>query len=389
MAQQSHLPKISVITASSKDEFCPCRTTIFIMQFLRSLFSKNKYILLNSSKEVFLTIIIIFFHIFYPNTVFAGIFSFLEGDKASAKTFEVQNTPNLQNMTILRAVVNTNPHPDVSASNYFLASENALVAEIGPAGTASEIDIPTNTEISMYVVRSGDTVSQIAKMFDVSVNTIIWANNLSSSPVLREGQTLVILPITGIRYVVKKGDKLQSIANAHKADLTELLQYNDLRLNSLIAVGDIIIIPDAEPTALASANRPNVARNPTSPLRNANGPTLAGYFMRPISGGHKSQGLHGNNGVDIAAPVRTPIYAAASGRVIASMTNNAWNGGYGNYVIISHEKGVQTLYAHTRINTVSVGQAVKKGDKIAEVGMTGKTTGAHLHFEVRGAQNPF
>lgn len=378
MAQESHTPEISDTPVPSKDDFRPCRTTIFIMKFFRCNLSKNTFSFLTLSKEVLISFLLIIFPIFYPSTALAGIFSLISGDKASASVSDHQDVPNSQTMSVLRAVVNSNPAPLSEEDHPILAFENALVAEIGPAGTASEIDESTNTEISLYIVRSGDTLSEIAEMFNVSVNTIVWANDISRNAPLREGQTLVILPITGIRHTVKKGDTIKGIVAKYKADLKEVLQFNDLTLASAIREGDTIMIPDAEPTS--------TPRSSSSP---ATSPSYPGYYMRPIIGGKKSQGLHGHNGVDLAAPIGTPIYASAGGTVIASMSNGGWNGGYGNYVIISHQNGTQTLYSHNLINTVSVGEKVKRGDLIGKIGMTGKTTGPHVHFEIRGAKNPF
>jgi murein DD-endopeptidase MepM/ murein hydrolase activator NlpD len=98
--------------------------------------------------------------------------------------------------------------------------------------------------------------------------------------------------------------------------------------------------------------------------------------------------LHGYNGVDIAAPVGTSIFAAAEGTVIVA-ASSGWNSGYGNYVVISHPNGTQTVYGHASKVMVSVGEHVSKGQLIASVGSTGKSTGPHLHVEVRGAANPF
>ncbi|MEK7135159.1 MAG: M23 family metallopeptidase, partial [Patescibacteria group bacterium] len=108
----------------------------------------------------------------------------------------------------------------------------------------------------------------------------------------------------------------------------------------------------------------------------------------PIRGGLKSQGIHGHNGVDLAAPVGTPIVASADGKVILSRTGG-YNGGYGTYVVISHANGTQSLYAHMSANNVAVGEVVSQGQVIGAIGMTGKTTGPHIHFEIRGARNPF
>lgn len=109
--------------------------------------------------------------------------------------------------------------------------------------------------------------------------------------------------------------------------------------------------------------------------------------MRPTKG-VRSQGIHGHNGVDIAAPVGTPVWAAADGKVIVARSGG-WNGGYGSYVVISHSNGTQTLYAHLSRVDVTVGQSVTKGKTIGAMGNTGKSTGPHLHFEVRGGKNPF
>lgn len=111
--------------------------------------------------------------------------------------------------------------------------------------------------------------------------------------------------------------------------------------------------------------------------------------MRPVSGGVRTQGIHGYNGVDLASAYGAPIYAAAAGEVIISHSDGGWNGGYGNYVVIRHDNGTQSLYAHNSSNAVSVGETVTQGQVIGYMGATGKATGTHLHFEIRGATNPF
>ena len=360
------------------------------MQFIREIFSKNTYQFINLSTEVFLAIVILVSSFLYPETthasLFSSIFNSVVGDQVYAKTLDIKDTQNSQNMFTLRAV--TNPSLAYSEDRTVLASENSLLAEIGPSGTIRELDdAVNNTQISLYTVRSGDTISQIAKMFNVSVNTIIWANSLGANPVIKEGQNLIILPISGVRHTVKKGETIKSIVARYKADLNEVLLDNDLTISSTLKDGDTIIIPDAEPTEVRPIIKNGVKT--TAKLHDANGPSYPGYYSRPIIGGRKSQGLHGYNGVDLAASVGTPIYASAGGIVIASMSNGGWNGGYGNYVIISHTNGTQTLYSHNSVNLVTVGQRVEQGDMIAKVGMTGKTTGPHVHFEIRGAKNPF
>jgi len=111
--------------------------------------------------------------------------------------------------------------------------------------------------------------------------------------------------------------------------------------------------------------------------------------MRPLVGGVRTQGVHGYNGVDIAAPVGTPFLASAAGEVIVARSSG-WNGGYGQYIVVRHANGTQTLYAHASQIIVGVGQRVVQGQVIGYVGSTGRSTGAHLHFEIRGGpRNPF
>jgi murein DD-endopeptidase MepM/ murein hydrolase activator NlpD len=219
-------------------------------------------------------------------------------------------------------------------------------------------------------------------MFGVTVSTIIGANDIKNG-IIQPGQTLVIFPISGLQHVVKSGDTVSSIAKKYKADTDEILSYNNLAVDVALKVGDTIFIPDAEPLPVAT-----VGTTRTSGLRGASGPTYSGYYTKPIVGAVKTQGLHGYNGIDFGAPVGTPVYASASGDVIISR-NSGWNGGYGVYVVISHANGTQTLYAHLSGTVVGNGYHVAQGQLIGFVGNTGKSTGPHLHFEVRGAKNPF
>ena len=195
---------------------------------------------------------------------------------------------------------------------------------------------------------------------------------------------LLILPVSGIRHTVVAGETVASIAKRYKGDAEEIIQFNDLDALGTLAKGDIVMIPDGEEeTSVATSNA-----GAKTPVKGTGGPSYAGYYIRPIAGGVKTQGLHGYNGVDLAASAGTPIMAAASGQVIVSKSG-AWNGGYGNYVVIKHNNGTQTLYAHNSKNIVAVGQPVVQGQVIGYVGSTGKSTGPHVHFEIRGAKNPF
>jgi murein DD-endopeptidase MepM/ murein hydrolase activator NlpD len=221
-------------------------------------------------------------------------------------------------------------------------------------------------------------------MFDVSINTIKWANDLKNG-VIHEGDVLVILPVNGLRYTVQKGDTLPSVAKKYKADQAEIAEYNSLDSGSALAVGDVIIIPGGEVAVVAPASKP---KSSTTPLRGTGGPSIASYYAWPVDGGVVTQGLHGYNGIDIGAPNGTSIFAAAEGTILIAR-QGGYNGGYGSYVVIQHDNGTQTLYAHMSVVAAVPGAYVAQGAIIGKVGSTGKSTGNHLHFEVRGAQNPF
>lgn len=283
---------------------------------------------------------------------------------------------NSQNVPLVGTSGTSNQLPFRGGGDITILDDSALMPESPLSLLASEASevAAGKGDISIYVVREGDSLSGIAQMFDVSVNTIVWANDIPRATAIYEGQVLVILPVSGLKYEVKKGDTLASLAKRYHGDLEEIAQFNDLDPNGALAVGTEIIIPDGEMVAVEGSSGP--------------APVFVDFFMRPIKVGKKTQGIHGYNGVDIGAPTGTPVLASAAGTVMVSRSGG-WNGGYGNFIVIKHSNGTQTLYAHNSENLVKVGAKVVQGQVIGYVGSTGKSTGPHLHFEVRGAKNPF
>lgn len=275
---------------------------------------------------------------------------------------------NSQNISLLEAPLS--PKLAIGGGEIAIVDSSALEYQAESGDEAFQSD-----QISIYVVHEGDTLSQIAQMFNVSVNTIVWANDIKGGIIVPD-QDLTILPISGVKHVVKAGDTVQSIAKLHNGDPTEIYIFNDLPTDAKLAVGTEIIIPNGDATPTKSSGG--------SSLKQA----VAGYYMRPIAGGRKSQGIHGYNGIDLAAPIGTKVVASAPGKVIVSK-NAGYNGGYGKYVVISHSNGTQTLYAHLNETAVAVGANVTQGQLIGYLGNTGRSTGPHVHFEVRGAKNPF
>jgi LysM repeat protein len=320
-----------------------------------------------------------------PATVaYAGFFS-LFGDIFS-KVNTVQKPITSQNVALLAAASASDLGGGDARLEVNTVDGSALLPDAGPEGAMADLSDEDydHGQISIYTVHGGDSLASIAKMFNVSVNTILWANNMQKGAKLAIGETLVILPVTGVEYVVKKGDTVESIAKKYKGDPDEVRTYNALADNEQPVLGSTVIIPDGE--------MPNTAPAKTKPasskLHGAGGPDLAGYYQAPLATYRKSQGLHGYNGVDLVEYIGAPVFAAAAGDVVVAR-QGGYNGGYGNYVVIQHANGTQTLYGHLQSVVVSPGDHVGQGHTIGYLGNTGRSTGAHLHFEVRGAKNPF
>ncbi len=333
-----------------------------------------------------------------PALVSASIFSipaFLQSITHETSAAGAQQ--NSQTITLLSPATNIDPKPSVGGGDIAMVGGTALLSQDGPSGTAADVENapPEATAISVYTVHKGDTLASIAKMYGVSVNTVVWANDLKGP--IHENDQLIILPISGVRYVAQKGDTLSSIAKKYKADANEIAQYNNLAVDSALEAGQVVIIPNGEasPSAAQLAYSAHariinkIKHGSTEPYLGGGGPDLGNYYLWPVAGGIITQGLHGWNAIDIGAPRGTPIYAAADGVVIIARQNGGWNGGYGNYVVVSHPNGTQTLYGHMSKVLVSAGEGVSRGDTIGKIGATGMATGPHLHFEVRGATNPF
>ncbi len=291
--------------------------------------------------------------------------------------------------------------------------------------TAAQDEIVADDQpvITIYKVKSGDTLSGIADKFNISINTIRWANDLTEkTSKIAIGDELVILPVTGVEYKVKKGDTLSGIALKFDASQDDILKYNDIEAGA-IKIGTELIIPNAEPiTAPAKAPAKVVAKTPIKPTatksttttttktssETANvattdtkekeddkksedeekpAPTKTTY-VNPIPAGVLTQRIHDGNAVDFGAAIGTPVKASAAGTVIIAKAGN--NGGYGTYIVITHADGSQTLYGHLSKLSVAAGDKVDQGETIGLSGNTGKSTGPHLHFKIiNGPRNPF
>ncbi len=308
-------------------------------------------------------------------------------------------------MPLLEAPNQVDPTSDTDLAD---VDQSALQTAVGPSGTVAQIQAAVQSDsISTYTVRDTDTsLSQIADMFGVSVDTIVWANDLKldskGNPIIHTGDQLVILPVSGVEYTVQKGDTLEKIAKKFNASSDDISSFNDLYSGSAssseLSVGMSIIIPNGEVSSPSSGSGSSKSSSSKSSSKGNSGSSsksssgISGYLAWPVNETEvrKTQGLHGkyDTAVDLASlgEAKLPIYAAASGVVIIAK-DSGWNGGYGNYIVIQHPNGLQTLYAHLSEIGVSVGGQVSQGDPIGIMGETGNATGVHLHFELWGSVN--
>ena len=236
--------------------------------------------------------------------------------------------------------------------------------------------------LKRYKIKKGDTFTNIATRFNISADTIKWANPGIVS--LKPGETLVILSVSGVLYNVSKGDSMDNIGSRYQTDIGLIKTYNP-NYQKTLSDGGYLILPFAKPVSS------RVSAVPTT----ANLPDLKNYFSLPAIGWNWGQ-LHNYNAVDIANQCGTPVQAAAEGLVVSDENfgdgSSGWNDGYGIFVLLEHPNGAKTRYGHLDKVIVKVGDYVTRGEEIGVMGNTGNThgpTGCHLHFEVYGAKNPF
>ncbi len=286
------------------------------------------------------------------------------------------------------AMFKQEPMAEMKAADEIERAENlagqteAGNAIIKPEFASTQKSKRPRTEIVTYTVQIGDTVSTIAGNFDISVNTILWENNLNAYSLIRPGDKLAILPVSGITYKVARGDTLSRIASSNNIEEAQILEVNKIAPESQLAVGQKIIIPGGRKqtytartssglsglSALSDLLRPNAAIPAAG--NKMNWPTLGYRITQYYSWRHYA--------VDIANKKGTPVYAVDAGVV----EYIGWGTGYGNQIIIDHGGGKKTRYAHLSKFYVAKGQQVKKGTAIAAMGSTGWSTGPHLHFEI-------
>lgn len=312
--------------------------------------------------------------------IFTEVLSLFSKTKDTESSEFVDVTPFLLRPSLARA--SSEPSEETGLSE--IEKDGALRVQSGSMRVSTEKEKVVDGTISIYEVKTGDTLNTIAKLFNINKNTIVWANDLAGKTI-KPGDTLLIFPMDGIQYTVKNSGTVEDIAKKYKVDAVEVAAYNGLTVNTKLAKGETLFIPDAE--AEIKVAKTTTKKTTTPKYRNN---TINGYFMMPVTGCVRTQGLHGpySTAVDYGCRIGTPTVAAAAGTVLRS-TAEGYNGGYGGVIIISHPNKTQTIYSHLNTVNVSVGQKVEQGQVIGTTGNTGRSTGPHLHFETRGTGNPF
>lgn len=262
-----------------------------------------------------------------------------------------------------------------------IVSYNPYESSLGTTISAKPRD-----KVVDYEVIGGDTLASIATKFDVSIDTIKWSNNLKGE-IIKPGQIIKIPPVTGVVHKVQSGESIYTIAKKYKVDAQNIVNFpfndfTDLDTFALVP-GQTLIVPNGTIEEV----------RPVSPGGFYAGPIKAGLrgssnFIWPTSGSISQYPVWYHMAVDIQNPGAPPVIASDTGTVTFA---GCIPYGYGCHIIVDHANGYQTLYGHLSKLDVSAGQGVNQGQQIGVMGSTGRSTGTHLHFEVRtgeGLLNP-
>lgn len=258
---------------------------------------------------------------------------------------------------------------------------------------------PKELRWQFYKVQKGDTLSSISRRYQVHVDTLKSFNSIdSSNSWINSGDILEIPSMEGILHTVRKGETLNTLLQTYQKDSSqtlnekELRQLNRMSENDEIQRGEHIFIPGARLKAKSIPKRLKTKERQAK--KNLQKPQKENVFLRPVKGivsspvGFRIHPVkkyrHFHRGLDIRASRGTLVRATEKGRILFS----GWSGGYGNLIILGHEKNWKSYYAHLSKILLEKGTQVKKGQIIGEVGNTGLTTGTHLHFELRKDGKP-
>lgn len=291
----------------------------------------------------------------------------LPGDNVTAE--EVREAEGVPPDTTESTAVEPAHHEEPVATEEPVTPDRDVETDVA----ANVEQVSPKPEIFTHTIRSGETLSDIARAYAIDIETILAANSIPDPNRIRVGETLSIPNVKGVIHTVQRGESLWNIANYYEVTVQAIVDANDIANPNTLQVGQKLVVPGAQ--AIEAMRQRDAIVSPSGQLlRNFSWPTTGRISSRF---GERWGRMH--NGLDIAVPTGTPIRAAAAGTV----TYSASMGTYGLLVIIDHGHGVETRYAHLSRLVAKVGQRVARGDLIAYSGNTGLSTGPHLHFEIR------
>ena len=271
--------------------------------------------------------------------------------------------------------------PIIAENNPFVFKEEisttASILSYNPYESSILTTTSIKPEIIDYEVKKGETLASIASKFGVSVDSIKWSNNLKND-LIKPGQILKIPPEEGVVHKVAAGENIYSIAKKYDVPAQNIVNFpmNDfLDLdNFTLAVGQYLFVPGGK---LVEKPVPAATRFVAQIQAGVRGTS---NFIWPTSGSITQYYVWYHQALDIANPTAPAILAADSGTVSYA---GCLSWGYGCHVILDHGNGYQSLYAHLSRYNVAAGQVVSQGQVIGIMGSTGRSTGVHLHFEIR------
>ena len=287
------------------------------------------------------------------NEAYSKILDEISPEQVSYNTSSISEVP-----TVTSAVTLENA-TDIFYNS--ITSDNTLVGD-GTIGM----------KYDEYIIEEGDNLTTISRKIGANLDTLVSVNKITNANRLRPGQKIVIPNRNGLLYTIKKDESIEEIAERYDVSLNRVLSFNKISDPNDIEVGDDIFLPGAKYTLDERIDKfGQMFSIPTTITRIS---SVFGYRVHPITGVRTK-----HMGVDIPGRLNTPVYAARKGKVIFA----GYSGGYGNLVIVRHDKGYTTYYGHLNSITTRVGSTVGVGVMIGRMGSTGRSTGSHLHFEVR------
>ena len=327
--------------------------------------------------KIFLSVSVIAFIILFNLSIFAI-------KNKSNNSFYFNKKFDNSDKTYRKILSEMNPETNDIIENYLpkipqitsIANIDGKVSEIFYDYISSDNTLNSDGVIGVkyeeYTIGEGENLTTISRKIGVNLDTLVSVNKITNANKLKPGQKIIIPNRNGLLYTIKQNENIEEVASKYDIQLNRILAFNKIDEISDIEIGDDIFLPGAKYTLDERIEK--FGQMFSLPVTVTRISSLFGYRVHPIT---KVRTKH--TGVDIPGSLNTPVYAARKGKVIFA----GYSGGYGNLVIVRHDKGYTTYYGHLNKITTKIGANVGVGVMIGRMGSTGNSTGSHLHFEVR------